>query len=91
MRALRRSPSSRERPEVIIMDLGLPVMDGWRATEVLKRDPRTAQIPVLAVTVHVQDFYRGRAQTVGCDSFLPKPCSPTRLVGEIVRVLHEAP
>lgn len=79
----------RHRPDVIVMDLGLPLVDGWTATEVLKQDPTTSGIPVVAVTVHVQDFYRGRAQVVGCDSFLDKPCSPTRLIGEVRRVLQE--
>lgn len=82
--------AQRHRPDVIVMDLGLPQVDGWTATEALKRDPATSQIPVVAVTVHVQDFYRGRAQMVGCDSFLHKPCSPTRLIGEIRRILYEA-
>lgn len=75
------------RPDVIVMDLGLPRVDGWEATETLKSDPETSHISVVAVTVHVQDFYRGRAQLVGCDSFLDKPCTPTRLLGEITRVL----
>ena len=77
------------RPDVIVMDLALPQVDGWQATETLKSDPATAAIPVIAITVHAQDFYRGRAQAAGCDSFLAKPCSPTRLLGEITRVLDE--
>lgn len=77
------------RPDVIVMDLGLPVVDGWAATEALRSDPVTAHIPVVAVTVHVQDFYRGRAELVGCASFLDKPCSPTQLVGEIRRILQQ--
>lgn len=80
--------AQRHRPDVIVMDLGLPRVDGWMATEAIKRDPATSHIPVVAVTVHAQDFYRGRAQVVGCDSFLDKPCSPTRLLGEITRILH---
>jgi two-component system, cell cycle response regulator DivK len=82
--------AQRHRPDVIVMDLGLPRVDGWTATETLKRDPVTSGIPVVAVTVHVQDFYRGRALLAGCDGFLAKPCSPTRLLGEITRLLHEA-
>jgi two-component system, cell cycle response regulator DivK len=81
--------AQRHRPDLIVMDLGLPRVDGWAATEAIKRDPATSHIPVIAITVHVQDFYRGRALAVGCDSFLDKPCSPTRLVGEVMRVLHE--
>lgn len=81
--------AQRHRPDVIVMDLGLPQVDGWAATEAIRRDPATSRIPVIAVTVHVQDFYRGRAEVVGCDSFLDKPCSPTRLIGEVTRVLQE--
>ena len=81
--------AQRHRPDVIVMDLGLPHVDGWTATAAIKKDPGTSHIPVIAITVHVQDFYRGRAQAVGCDSFLDKPCTPTRLVGEITRILHE--
>ena len=79
------------QPDLIVMDLGLPTMDGWTATETIKSDPEIRRIPVVAITVHVQDFYRGRAQVVGCDSFLDKPCSPTRLLGEITRILGEVP
>lgn len=78
----------QHQPDVIVMDLGLPRVDGWTATEALKRDPATRRIPVIAVTVHVENFYRGRAQLVGCDGFLDKPCSPSRLLGEITRILH---
>lgn len=79
----------RHQPNLIVMDLGLPQVDGWSATATLKSDPATSDIPVVAVTVHVQAIERERARGVGCDSFLDKPCSPTRLVGEITRVLHE--
>ncbi len=82
--------AQRHSPDVTVMDLGLPRVDGWTATEALKADPATGHIPVVAVTVHVQDFDRGRAELVGCDAFLKKPCSPTRLVGAITRILHEA-
>ena len=77
------------RPDVIVMDLGLPGMDGWAATATLKSDPSTSHIPVVAVTVHVQTFEREHATRVGCDTLLDKPCSPARLMGEITRVLHD--
>lgn len=75
------------QPDLILMDLGLPQIDGWEATQKLKRDPDTAHIPVMAVTVHVHDFHRGRAEMVGCDRFIPKPCSPIQLREEIERLL----
>jgi two-component system, cell cycle response regulator DivK len=74
-------------PHLIVMDLGLPTLDGWRATDALKSNPLTAHIPVVAVSIHVQEFYRGRAAAVGCHSFLEKPCSPAVLVDEIRRIL----
>ncbi len=77
----------QHKPDLVVMDLGLPLVDGWEATEVLKADPETSHIPVVAVSVYVHDFYRGRAQVVGCDSFLCKPCEPTKLLGEITRLL----
>ena len=78
-------------PDLIVMDLGLPLLDGLQATEVLKSDPATRGIPVVAMSVHVQEFYRGRAGAVGCESFLDKPCEPKRLVGEVARVLQSPP
>ena len=72
------------------MDMNLPSLDGWQATEVLKADPATAHIPVIAVSVHVMEPDRLRAHDAGCDSFLAKPCQPMRLVQEIQRVLPPA-
>lgn len=80
--------AQRYSPDLILMDVGLPRVDGWTATEALKADPATAHIPVVAITVHAQDFYRGRAELLGCHSFLPKPCSPTLLMGEVTRILQ---
>lgn len=74
-------------PALVVTDLGLPFVDGWQATELLKQDSTTAHIPVIAVTTHVQDFYRGRAQAVGCDSLLAKPCPPAVLLEEIRRLI----
>lgn len=75
------------RPDLVVTDLGLPFVDGWQTTELLKQDSATAHIPVIAVTTHVQNFYRGRAQAVGCDSLLAKPCPPAVLVEEIRRLI----
>ena len=74
-------------PDLVVTDLRLPVVDGWQATELLKEDPVTAHIPVIAVTTHAQDFYRGRAEMVGCDSFLGKPCPPATLLEEVRRLI----
>ena len=74
-------------PDIILMDLSLPVMDGWEATRQLKADPRTAGIPVVALTGHTLKGASDVARQVGCDSFLIKPCLPEDLVKEIRRVL----
>jgi len=74
-------------PDVVLMDLALPVMDGWEATRQLKNDARTAHIPVVALTAHDGSGELQRATRAGCDWFVPKPCPPAALITEIRRVL----
>jgi CheY-like chemotaxis protein len=74
-------------PDVIVMDLSLPVMDGWEATRQLKHDPRTRRIPVVALTGHALGAQSQRAREAGCDAFLTKPCLPEALVAELRRML----
>jgi CheY-like chemotaxis protein len=76
------------QPDIIIMDLSLPVMDGWEATRRLKADERTRSIPVVALTGHALEGYSRGAKDAGCDSFLAKPCLPEQLVAEIKRMLE---
>jgi len=78
-------------PDVILMDLSLPELDGWEATRRLKRDPRTHHIPVVALTGHVLADHAREAREAGCDGFLAKPCLPEVLVIELRRVLAPAP
>ena len=75
-------------PDVVLMDLSLPVLDGWEATRLLKSDRRTAHIPVVALTAHDESDELQRATNAGCDWFVPKPCPPGALVAEVRRVLH---
>jgi two-component system, cell cycle response regulator DivK len=75
-------------PDIIIMDLSLPVMDGWEATRLLKADDRTRRIPVVALTGHALAGHSTGAREAGCDSFLTKPCLPDQLVAEIRRMLE---
>jgi two-component system cell cycle response regulator DivK len=75
-------------PDIIIMDLSLPVMDGWEATRRLKADERTRGIPVVALTGHGLAGHSKGARDAGCDSFLAKPCLPDQLVAEIERILE---
>jgi CheY-like chemotaxis protein len=74
-------------PDVVLMDLSLPIVDGWEATRRLKGDERTAHIPVVALTAHDGSGELQRATRAGCDWFVPKPCPPDALVAEIRRVL----
>ena len=76
------------RPDVVVMDLDLPRLDGWEAIRRLKRDPLTRPIPVIAVSGHVYDADREQAWAAGCSAFLSKPCPPDRLHAEIERMLR---
>ena len=89
MEALQRALDAA--PDIILMDLSLPVMDGWEATRRLKADKRTAGIPVVALTGHALAGISEGAKKAGCDAFVTKPCLPEDLVREIQRVLDEAP
>jgi two-component system cell cycle response regulator DivK len=71
------------------MDLSLPVMDGWEATRRLKAEPRTAHIPVVALTGHALAGISDGAKKAGCDAFVTKPCLPEDLVKEIRKVLDQ--
>jgi CheY-like chemotaxis protein len=76
-------------PDIILMDLSLPVMDGWEATRRLKADRRTARIPVVALTGHALAGISEGARRAGCDAFVTKPCLPEDLVKEIRKVLGD--
>ena len=77
-------------PDVIVMDLSLPVMDGWEATRRLRRDPRTRKIPVIVLTGHALPEHAQAAPDAGCDVVITKPCLPDQLMDAIRRIL-EAP
>jgi two-component system cell cycle response regulator DivK len=74
-------------PQVILMDLSMPGMDGWEATRRLKADRRTKDIPVIALTGHALTGFSESAKLAGCDAFVTKPCLPDTLVEEVRRVL----
>ena len=74
-------------PDVVLMDLSIPVVDGWEATRRLKGDARTAHIPIVALTAHDGSGELQRATSAGCDWFIPKPCPPDALITELRRVL----
>ena len=88
MEALQRAADTQ--PDIVLMDLSLPVMDGWEATRRLKADKRTEHIPVVALTGHALAGISEGARKAGCDAFVTKPCLPEDLVREIRLVLDQS-
>jgi len=84
------SKAAEKSPDIILMDLSLPVMDGWEATRRLKADDRTASIPVVALTGHALAGISEGAKRAGCDAFVTKPCLPEDLVKEIRKALSDS-
>jgi CheY-like chemotaxis protein len=76
-----------EQPDVIVMDLAMPGLNGWEATRRLKTDEATRHIPIIVLTAHALDHYRDVAVAAGCDAFLSKPCAIEDLVAAIRRTL----
>jgi len=76
-----------ERPDLILMDMSLPVMDGWEATRRIKANDATRRIPVIALTAHAMAGAREKALEVGCDDYDTKPVEISRLVGKIAALL----
>lgn len=76
------------QPDAIVMDLSMPVMDGFTAAEQLKSDSRTRDIPVVALSGHVLPQHTDRARDAGCDTILPKPCLLTDVAAKIRTMLH---
>ena len=76
-----------EKPDLILMDISIPIIDGWEATQVLKHDPKTNDIPIIALTAHALASDREKAMEVGCDGYLAKPCEPRAVVAEVQRFL----
>jgi two-component system cell cycle response regulator DivK len=76
----------RVRPDLVLMDMGLPVLDGWEATRRLKADPATAAIPVVALTAHAMSTDRDAALAAGCDDYETKPIDLDRLLATMQRL-----
>ena len=77
-------------PDLILMDLNLPVVDGWEATRQLKSDPSTRAIPIIALTAHAMSDDQERAISAGCNGFDTKPVDLPRLLGKIEKLLSPA-
>jgi two-component system cell cycle response regulator DivK len=79
-----------ERPDIILMDMSLPVMHGWDATRELKADPETSSIPIIAITAHAMSDDRDKALEAGCDDFETKPYDLPRLLEKMQGLLDGA-
>jgi len=77
-----------EAPDLILMDMSLPVLDGWEASRKLKADPRTRRVPIIALTAHVMAGDRERAIAAGCDDYDTKPVELPRLLEKIEALLR---
>jgi two-component system cell cycle response regulator DivK len=78
-----------EAPDVILMDMSLPVIDGWEATRQLKADEATRRIPIIALTAHAMASDEQKAREAGCDDFDTKPIELPRLLGKIEALLQQ--
>ncbi|MEO5896567.1 MAG: response regulator [Vicinamibacterales bacterium] len=81
----------QHRPHAIVMDLSMPLVDGWEACRRLKADPRTRHIPIIALSAHGYADAQRRALEAGCDHFVAKPCAPDTLEDSRRRVLSNRP
>lgn len=81
--------ANSEQPDLILMDLDLPVVDGWEATRRLKENAVTSEIPIIALTAHAMSGSREKALAVGCDEFDTKPVDFDRLLQKINRILGD--
>ena len=74
---------AKQKPDLILMDIQLPIMDGYEATRRIKADPATKSVPIIAVTSYAMSGDEQKARDAGCDDFVPKPYSPRQLLVKI--------
>ena len=79
-----------EAPDLILMDIALPKLDGWAATAEIKSDPKLSHIPIIVITAHTRPEDRERAFEAGCSAFLIKPVEPRRVLDEVQKFIGKA-
>ena len=77
-----------EDPDLLVLDIGLPEMDGWQVLDELRKDPATQRLPVLVLTAHAEEESRKRADEGGADAFVTKPFQPNDFRQEVLRLLY---
>jgi CheY-like chemotaxis protein len=82
--------AKREHPDLILMDVSIPFIDGWEATRTLKRDSATSRIPIIALTAHALASDQKKATEVGCDGYISKPAEPRVVLAAVRRHLGES-
>jgi two-component system cell cycle response regulator DivK len=85
------SQAAASTPDVIVMDLAMPVLDGWEATRRLREGATTRDIPIIVLTAHSNPVERRRAEEAGCDAFLTKPFPPSSLEATVRMMLRRTP
>ncbi|MGD1809239.1 response regulator [Dapis sp. BLCC M126] len=83
--------SISEAPDIILMDMSLPILDGWQATQKIKADPQTKNIPVIAMTAHAMAGDREKCLDAGCDDYDTKPVEFARLLDKIKNLIGKEP
>src|SRR5690242_21465960 len=78
---------TKQRPDLILMDIQLPIMDGYTATRKIKADPALRSIPIIAIASHALDGEEQTARAAGCDDYVPKPYSPRQLLAKVYQYL----
>jgi two-component system cell cycle response regulator DivK len=85
------SAARKQKPDLILMDMSMPEMNGWEATRRIKKDPKTGSIPLIAVTAHALPGDRQRALDAGCNEYITKPMDLSELVEAVNRTLYSKP
>jgi CheY-like chemotaxis protein len=83
--------AKQDHPGLILMDVSIPILDGWEATRRLKADPATRDIPIIALTAHALASDQQKAVDAGCDDYIPKPAEPRVVLAAVQRYLGEVP